>query len=454
MAAPISAKSASWRAVAPILAPRSSTMQAARQGRPQPGDGRPLDARHGRQDELGHGHQGAGVAGRDHEVGLALLHGLERQPHAGAAAAAHRLARLVLHLHHGVGVDDARALGQARDAAARCGAMRASSPNSRKLTSGWRSSAMAAPGTTTAGPSSPPMASSDMVRGAAMTPHAHRCTACPAAPSGPDQAETAAPPKTTDHSRLRPRDNQIFGASGCRSAPARAHRRSRFALQSSSSWLDVGQDGKGAFGLARGARGSGCDEPDRASRRAFSGTDRCAAARHSKTTRPTAICPATIGSGSGSSSRSSSPPRGAGMSSSGQNVDVEGLLDRAVDGLERHDAGLADLGAKPAREAIAPTDRRHDGVRRSVRLAQATRSSARAILASSSGAASRSSDRPRSGMSWVACSQASSAVVLGLARHARLPASRSARGLRPGELARPGSAPPAARQVRLRTLRT
>ena len=30
MAAPISAKSASWRAVAPILAPRSSTMQAAR----------------------------------------------------------------------------------------------------------------------------------------------------------------------------------------------------------------------------------------------------------------------------------------------------------------------------------------------------------------------------------------------------------------------------------------
>ena len=52
--------------------------------------------------------------------------------------------------------------------------MRASSPNSRKLTSGWRSSAMAAPGTTTAGPSSPPIASSDMVRGAAMTPMLRR----------------------------------------------------------------------------------------------------------------------------------------------------------------------------------------------------------------------------------------------------------------------------------------
>ena len=54
------------------------------------------------------------------------------------------------------------------------GAMRASSPNSRNSSSGWRSSAMAAPGTTTAGPASPPMASSDMVRGAAMTP----CPTC------------------------------------------------------------------------------------------------------------------------------------------------------------------------------------------------------------------------------------------------------------------------------------
>ena len=184
MAAPISAKSASWRAVAPMLAPRSRTMQAPRQGRPLPGDGRPLDARHGRQDEPGHGHQGAGVAGRDHEVGLGLVHGIERQPHAGRAAAAHRLARLVLHLHHRIGMDDARSLGEG-GCRSRCGAMRAWSPKSRKFTSGWRSSAMAAPGTTTAGPSSPPMASSDMVRGAAMTPMLAGLRPGPARLAGP-----------------------------------------------------------------------------------------------------------------------------------------------------------------------------------------------------------------------------------------------------------------------------
>ena len=38
-----------------------------------------------------------------------------------AAAAAHRLARLVLHLHDDVGMDDARALGERADAARRCG---------------------------------------------------------------------------------------------------------------------------------------------------------------------------------------------------------------------------------------------------------------------------------------------------------------------------------------------
>ena len=112
MAAPISAKSASWRAVAPMLAPRSSTMQAplmvghcpAMAGRSMPGIGR--------QDQLGHGHQGAGVAGRDHAVGLLPLHGFDRQPHAGAAAAPHRLARLVLHFHHGLGMHDLGPLGE------------------------------------------------------------------------------------------------------------------------------------------------------------------------------------------------------------------------------------------------------------------------------------------------------------------------------------------------------
>ncbi len=45
-----------------------------------------------------------------------------------------------------------------------------------------------------------------------------------------------------------------------------------------------------------------------------------AAAKLSKTTRPTAICPATIGSRSGSSSTTSSPLSGAGMCSCGQNT--------------------------------------------------------------------------------------------------------------------------------------
>ena len=153
MAAPISAKSASWRAVAPMLAPRSSTMQWPATVGHWPGDGGPLDAGHGAEHQLGHGHQRAGVAGRDGEVGLALLHGLERQPHAGAAPATHGLARLVLHLDDGVGVDDARALGERRmrqQDAARCAPRRRTAGRSR---SGWRSSARAAPGTTTAGPS-------------------------------------------------------------------------------------------------------------------------------------------------------------------------------------------------------------------------------------------------------------------------------------------------------------
>ena len=57
---------------------------------------------------------------------------------------------------------------RARAASAGClassGSMRAVSPNSRKLRFGWRFSEIAAPGTTTSGPKSPPMASSAMVR--------------------------------------------------------------------------------------------------------------------------------------------------------------------------------------------------------------------------------------------------------------------------------------------------
>ena len=70
---------------------------------------------HRPQDQLRHRHEGAGVAGRDRDVGLALLHGLDRQPQARALAAAQGLARLVAHGDGGVGVDDdARARGERR----------------------------------------------------------------------------------------------------------------------------------------------------------------------------------------------------------------------------------------------------------------------------------------------------------------------------------------------------
>ena len=87
-----------------------------------------------------------------------------------AAAAADRLARLVLHLDHGVGVDD-RATRSAN-----CGMLLEMGLDARLIAEqqeahvGMAVEGEAAPGTTTAGPRSPPMASSEMVRGAAMTP--------------------------------------------------------------------------------------------------------------------------------------------------------------------------------------------------------------------------------------------------------------------------------------------
>lgn len=72
----------------------------AAHGGPQRGDSRALDAVERTELELGHGHERAGVAGRDGGGGLAILHGLDRPPHGRLAATAQRLAGLVVHAHH------------------------------------------------------------------------------------------------------------------------------------------------------------------------------------------------------------------------------------------------------------------------------------------------------------------------------------------------------------------
>ena len=56
-----------------------------------------------------HRHQRAGIAGGYRDVGLAFLDGVDRQPHRRRlAAAAQRLARLVVHADGDVGMNDAR----------------------------------------------------------------------------------------------------------------------------------------------------------------------------------------------------------------------------------------------------------------------------------------------------------------------------------------------------------
>ncbi len=75
--------------------------------RPLAGDHGPLDARHRPQYQLGHSHQGAGVAGRDRDLCLTFLDCFQRKPHAGAAPTPHGLARLVLHSDDDVGMHDA-----------------------------------------------------------------------------------------------------------------------------------------------------------------------------------------------------------------------------------------------------------------------------------------------------------------------------------------------------------
>ncbi len=87
----------------------------AARGRPDRRERRTVDAGQHAQAEPRHRHQRAGIAGGDRNVGLALLDGVDRQPHRrGLAAAAQRLARLVVHADGDVGMDDARGRLQRR----------------------------------------------------------------------------------------------------------------------------------------------------------------------------------------------------------------------------------------------------------------------------------------------------------------------------------------------------
>ncbi len=79
------------------------------QRRPDRAERRPLDARQHPQVQPRHRHQRASVARRDRDIGLAALDRIDRKPHRrGLAAAAQRLARLLVHAHRDVGVDDPR----------------------------------------------------------------------------------------------------------------------------------------------------------------------------------------------------------------------------------------------------------------------------------------------------------------------------------------------------------
>ena len=83
--------------------------------RPHAGNGRTIDPRHRVQVEARHRHQRPGIAGGNRDMGLALLHGVDRKPHRRSlAAAAQRLARLVVHADGDVGMDHARGRLQRR----------------------------------------------------------------------------------------------------------------------------------------------------------------------------------------------------------------------------------------------------------------------------------------------------------------------------------------------------
>ncbi len=109
----------------------------AAQSRPQRRDRRAGDAGHRLEVESRHRHQGAGIAGRDHRIGLALLHGVDRHPHRRfPPAMAQRLAGLLVHLDGDVGVDDPRGRLEGSGCAASSGAMMVRSPTRMNSVSG------------------------------------------------------------------------------------------------------------------------------------------------------------------------------------------------------------------------------------------------------------------------------------------------------------------------------
>jgi hypothetical protein len=78
-------------------------------------DCRPRNSRQGLQHEARHGHQRAGVAGRDSGIGLAAAHRIDGEPHAALAAAlAQSLARLGIHGDEDIGVENLGTLLQLR----------------------------------------------------------------------------------------------------------------------------------------------------------------------------------------------------------------------------------------------------------------------------------------------------------------------------------------------------
>ena len=184
-----------------------------------------------------------------------------------------------------------------RDAASRCGWMRARSPTRRKLMSGCRSSARAAPGTTTAGPL---IAAHGVERY-----RARRCHGVFALrdllavePGAQRPRLPHLPPKTPDHSRSR----RVTQPDFLRFAKSRsiAERRACTARHSALV-LDLCQRRKGALGLAGACRCRPVPSANSKVTPGFLGNRSMALARHSKTTRPTSIRPATMGSRSGSS---------------------------------------------------------------------------------------------------------------------------------------------------------
>ena len=74
-----------------------------------------IDSGNGPEAELGHGHESAGIAGRHDGIGVAVADRFQREPHARLPPAlAQGLARLGIHGHRHVGMDQLRLGGERR----------------------------------------------------------------------------------------------------------------------------------------------------------------------------------------------------------------------------------------------------------------------------------------------------------------------------------------------------